>query len=215
MAGVGLAAMAAAAIGCTESRRAAGPDDRCARAAALAEGLRLEAGKVADADLRDRLQAGLTRIVEVLRGGPEVGAAPAAQSEGMFAPASIAIGFFTRSKDFDGQPGDDGLEVRVQPLDRFGDPTKATGSYRVEVFESRRLTTEKRGRQLGQWFIQVLDEAATRKYYDPLDRSYVFPLLWETPLEPGMEVIVQVTYGAPGEAVGRLAAQRAIRIGGG
>jgi hypothetical protein len=152
---------------------------------------------------------------------PEGGGAAPSDAAGMFAPASVVLGFFTQSRDFDSKPGHDGLEVHVQPLDRFGHPTKAAGTYRVEVFESRRLTTEPRGRQLAQWFIEVLDEESNRRYYNDLDRSYVFPLLWKEAIEPGTEVIVQATYASPGVApagpggtAGRLTAQRVIRIGG-
>ncbi len=132
----------------------------------------------------------------------------------MFAPASLIVGFFTRSKDFDGVPGDDGLEVRLQPLDQFGDPTKAVGSYRIEVFQYEPHSDDKRGVRLGHWFVGVTDVESNRKYYDPVDRSYVFPLLWETPIKAGTSVVVQATFYPPAGFTEKLFAQRVIRIGG-
>jgi hypothetical protein len=84
----------------------------------------------------------------------------------------------------------------------------------VELFEQRRLTGEVRGRRLGHWFVSVLDAEANRRYYDPVDRSYVFPLLWDREIAPGTPVIVQATYYPPGGFTEKLFAQRLIQIGG-
>jgi len=222
------AAALAAAAGCEFTR----PDDYPQRlmAADLADALREEALKLPDGGQRERLVTGLIQVRELLLGEsvlkveesasggprlptPEGGAAPAPPWATMFAPASLVIGFFTRSRDFDGQPGDDGLEVRLQPLDQFGDPTKAVGSFRVEVFQCRLRTSERKGGRLGHWFVSVLDLESQRKYYDDVDRSYVFPLLWEAPIEAGTMVIVQATYYPPGGFEEKLFAQRVIKIG--
>jgi hypothetical protein len=146
---------------------------------------------------------------------PPGGASPAPPWAVVFAPKSLVIGFFTRSRNFNGTPGagPDGIEVRLQPLDQFGDPAKAVGSYRIEVFEYRPRSGEKRGIRLGHWFVSVLDVDAQRKYYDSVDRSYVLPLLWEKPIAVGTSVIVQATYYPPGGFTEKLFAQRVIKIG--
>ncbi len=194
----------------------------------LADALQREARKVDDEESRDRLVTGLAQMRELLVGEVEIKpleggapgpAAPAPEGQAaldwvhMFEPESLVIGFFTRSRDFDGAGGHDGLEVRLQPVDRFGDPTKAVGSYRIEVFQYRRYTTEKRGGRLGHWFVDVLDEEANRRYYDTIDRSYVFPLLYERGIESGTPVIVQATFYPPGDFREKLMAQRVIKIG--
>lgn len=203
------------------------PDaNRQAAAADLADTLRAVALKLPDQASRDQLVTGLITIRNMLstpdepEGAepklpmPPGAAAPAPAWATMFAPTSLAIGFFTRSRDFDGQPGDDGLEVRIQALDQFGDPTKAVGSYRIEVFSYRTLTTEKRGDRLGHWYVPVLDVESNRKFYDPVDRSYVFPLLWEKPIPAGTTVIVQATFYPPEGFKQKLFAQRVIKVGG-
>ena len=196
----------------------------------LADALRAEALKVPQDGQRERLVSGLIRLRELMASEsmlkpseeapgaptlpePKGGDKPAPPWATMFAPRSLVVGFFTRSKNFDEVPGDDGLEVRLQPLDAFGDPTKAVGSYRIEVCEYLRRTGEKRGERLGHWFVAVLDEDSNRKYYDPVDRSYVFPLLWNSVIEPGAAVIVQATYYPPGGFTEKLFAQRVIEIG--
>ncbi len=227
---VGLAgALALVAAGCG-SRRPSQRFQRDKMVLDLADALRAEALKVPQDGQRERLVSGLIRLRELMLtestlkpvdeapGAPTLpepvgGDKPAPPWATMFAPRSLVVGFFTRSRNFDEAPGDDGLEVRLQPLDAFGDPTKAVGSYRIEVFEYRLRTGEKLGRRMGHWFVAVLDEAANRKYYDPVDRSYVFPLLWDHEMEPGSAVIVQATYYPPGGFTEKLFAQRVIKIG--
>ncbi len=228
--GVGLAGvLALLAAGCGSSR-ASQQFERDKMVVDLADALREEALKVPQGGTRERLVSGLIRLRELMLtestlkpaqeapGAPTLpepqgGDQPAPPWATMFAPRSLVVGFFTRSRNFDEVPGDDGLEVRLQPLDRFGDPAKAVGSYRIEIFAFRIHTSEKPGRRLGHWFVAVLDEASNRKYYDPVDRSYVFPLLWDTEIEPGSAVIVQATYYPPGGFTQKLFAQRVIKIG--
>jgi len=216
------------AAGCSVTRS---PEaDQLIMAADLADALREEALKLPDAGPRERMVSGLIQMRELMMGesvmkssepspegprlpAPEGGNKPAPAWATMFAPASLVIGFFTRSRNFGGGAGDEGLEVRIQPLDQFGDPTKAVGSFRIEVFLYRVRSSEKKGDRLGHWFIKVLDVESNRKYYDPVDRSYVFPLLWETPIESGVQVIVQATYYPPGGFQEKLFAQRVIKIG--
>jgi hypothetical protein len=223
----GLAAVLAAGCG---SSRASHEFERDQMVLDLADALREEALKVPQDGTRERLVSGLIRLRELMRTEsslrpvqeapgaptlpkPEGGDQPAPPWATMFAPRSLVVGFFTRSRNFDDVPGDDGLEVRLQPLDQFGDPAKAVGSYRIEIFEYRMLTGEKRGRRLGHWYVTVLDEESNRKYYDPVDRSYVFPLLWNQEIEPGSAAIVQATYYPPGGFTHKLFAQRVIKTG--
>ncbi len=204
--------------------------DRSAMALQLAETLEREARAVEDESSRDKLVTGLRQIREVLAGpveakpletgeaGPDLpppadpGGLPLPQWATLFTPTSLVIGFFTRSKDFDGDGGLDGLEVRLQPIDRFGDPTKAVGWFRVEVFQYQAHSTERRGARLGHWFVSVADAEANEAYYDPIDRSYVLPLLWQAAIAPGTAVIVQATYYPPGGFGEKLIAQRAIKV---
>jgi hypothetical protein len=230
---------AAAVTACAAIFLAAGcvskPTDstlRNERAAQLADALREEALKLPPDGARERLVSGLVTIRDLMRPigagrsdavtaagiGPTDGSAAVADGGGlapswaaMFAPKSFVIGFFTGSKDFGG--GAMGIEVKLQPLDQFGDPTKAIGSYRIEVFEYHPRSGEKRGLRLGHWFVTVLDAESNRKYYEPVDRAYVFPLLWDKPIAVGTSVIVQATYYPPAGSDDKLFAQRVIKIG--
>ena len=204
----------------------------------LADTLREEALSLPQEAPRERLVSGLIQLRELMMtdtvlkpveespGGPrppapEGGLRSDPAWSAMFAPKSIVIGFFTKARSF-GPPraagsseapvGDEGLEVRLQPLDQLGDPTKAVGSFRIEVFAYRSLSSEKRGDRLGHWFVKALDAESQRKYYDRVDRCYVFPLLWDKGVEPGRAVIVHATYYPPGGFQDKLFAQRIIKI---
>jgi hypothetical protein len=197
----------------------------------LADVLAREAQAVEDPERRERLVTGLEQMRQVLVARPvelkpmiasdpgptmpmpEGGTDPVPEWAQMFDPKSLVIGFFTQAKDFDGKGGPDGLAVRVQPIDQFGDPTKAVGAYRIEVFDYRQKSLEKRGDRLGHWFVSVLDAESNRKYYDPIDRAYVFPLLWDQPIGSGQAVVVQAIFYPPGGFDEKLIAQRVIRVG--
>jgi len=216
------------AAGCTRGPSASVERDR--RVVELTDVLRREALQVQDETRRERLVTGLIQLRDLMvkppllkpseahTGAspelpePEAGSAPAPEWATLFAPRSLVIGFFTCSRNFDDVPGDDGLVVCVQPLDQFGDPAKAVGWYRLEVFAYRTHTGEKRGGRLGHWIVSVLDAETNRRYYDPVDRAYVFPLVWDHPIDPGTPVIVQATYYPPGGFTEKLFAQRLIRI---
>jgi len=204
----------------------------------LADALREEALNLPQEGPRERIVSGLIQLRELMMtdmvlkpveespGGPRLPAPEGGVKSdpawsAMFAPKSIVIGFFTKTRSFGAseasgsggdQGGDEGLEVRLQPLDQYGDPTKAVGSFRIEVFAYRALSGEKRGDRLGHWFVKVLDAESQRRYYDRVDRCYVFPLLWDKGVEPGKAVIVQATYYPPGGFQEKLFAQRVIKI---
>jgi hypothetical protein len=227
MAGAGLAGVILVlAAGCTTSQ---GRFEREKMIVDLADALREEALNLPPNSQRERLVSGLIQLRELMMTEtilkpieeapnaprlptPEGGVKSDPAWAAMFAPKTIAIGVFTKSKSFSGQEGDEGLEVHLHTLDQFGDPTKAVGWYRVEVFAYRTASTDKRGERLGHWIVKVLDADSQRKYYDRVDRCYVFPLLWEKGVEPGKAVVVQATYYPPGGFEKKLFAQRIIKL---
>ena len=121
--------------GCARTRSETSRRDRLA--AELAETLRQEALEVEEASRRERLVTGLIQLRDLMGGaavlkptgpapgGPDVpepagGSAPAPEWAMMFAPRSLVVGFFTRSRNFDEAPGDDGLEGGDGGQRRFG-----------------------------------------------------------------------------------------------
>lgn len=53
----------------------------------------------------------------------------------IFYAESIVIDRLSGGEDYDGQPGDDGVTVYLQPVDRAGDALKVAGEARIELFD--------------------------------------------------------------------------------
>jgi hypothetical protein len=76
----------------------------------------------------------LSTQVETLKGFS--GAQPA----DMFAPAKIELVKLTGGRDWDGQPGDDGVTVYLRPLDQEGDVVKVPGRITVQLLDNTNLS---------------------------------------------------------------------------
>jgi len=72
------------------------------------------------------------------------------------------------------------LEVYVRLLDQFGDPLKAAGVFRFELYEFRPLHRDPRGRRLAGNGLQEFDlseVARNQKNWDNITQSYYFQLV--------------------------------------
>ena len=128
----------------------------------------------------------------------------------LFGPRGCEISYFTEFADFDGDGATDGLVVFVEPVDRFGDPIKVLGRFRIETFQYVSLAIDKRGDQMGNWVINVLSQEDVRRYYDNITRGFRFPLQFAAPPETN-RLIVQVTYYLPDGSGEKLFGRRLIK----
>src|SRR5436305_4567151 len=66
--------------------------------------------------------------------------------EQMFGPSSMRIHpAFTQVKDWNGDSKPDGIEVVLEMQDQFGEPTRAAGTLRFELWTFREAAAERRG----------------------------------------------------------------------
>jgi hypothetical protein len=128
----------------------------------------------------------------------------------LFGPQGCDISYFTEFADFDGDGATDGLIALVGVVDRFGDPIKVLGRFRIETFQYVSRAAEKRGPQTGNWVVNVLTEQDVRRYYDNITRGFRFPLQFVAPPETD-RLIVQVTYYLPDGSGEKLFARRLIK----
>ncbi len=95
----------------------------------------------------------------------------------------------------DGKPV---LEARIEFTDAAGDPTKAVGDLRFELYplvgtgERRR-----RGDLLYRWRVRMFTLEENRTFYDPITRAYLFRLRMDDPLAVGNPLQLNVTYLPP------------------
>jgi hypothetical protein len=111
------------------------------------------------------------------------GGMPFARSEEdqkMFGPASIRLHpTFTQVKDWTGDNKPDGIEAVLELQDQFGEPTRAGGAVRFELYTFVPNDPERKGKRLAVWStrLDVRDEQIA--HWNPAIRAYSFQLGFE------------------------------------
>jgi len=100
----------------------------------------------------DQLQRGHDADQATIRalqaGRPTTRTLPQSELDQLFTTASLRFGSLTGGYHPDPQKsGDTELRIYIVPIDESGDPIKAAGTFRVELFD----LTLKTGNRIGQW----------------------------------------------------------------
>jgi hypothetical protein len=111
----------------------------------------------------------------------------------LFVVDRIVLVSRTGGTDFDGQPGDDGVTVYVQPVDAVGDVIKAAGQFTIQLAD---LTTPGQPRELGTYIFDKRDVLETAWYGGMLTNHYTFKCEFppQVARSPSREVYVRVTF---------------------
>lgn len=112
-------------------------------------------------------------------------------------PVRLELLAFTGLSDFDGDGTLDGYSVRVLPSDAFGDPIKAVGLFRAELYLFRKASSDPRGERIGFWEVGVDSVAAQRQFWSVAERCYRFQLESDRPYPPGTRLVLDLTYTNP------------------
>ena len=72
----------------------------------------------------------------------------------------------------------DGLIVACEVRDRFGDPVKAWGLIRFEVYSYARSQPGNKGPRVGFWSVPIDSLEAIQQYWDSIFGVYRFNLRW-------------------------------------
>ncbi len=124
-------------------------------------------------------------------------------------PKTMDIHPFTQTGTFD--KGGSGLHARIQARDAYGDPTKAFGDFRFELYEFRPLHQNHKGARLGRWEVKLSQPEQNMKHWDRLTRSYKFKLRWDQRLPTGRRVILVAVFTS--RFTPRITAEREIIAG--
>jgi hypothetical protein len=104
---------------------------------------------------------------------------------------------FTKIVESQGQTEFGNIDTFVELSDQFGDPIKALGSFRFEIYQFRPLSSDPRGKRYeadGLQTIDLIDPQENQKHWDPITRSYRFRIKLP-PLASGADKIVfQTTF---------------------
>ena len=124
-------------------------------------------------------------------------------------PKTIVVHPFTQTNTF--EQGTFGLHVRVQAKDYYGDPTKAFGDFRFELYDFRPQHQGKRGRKITQWEVAISRPKANLLHWDRHTRSYEFKLSIDKPVQEGNRLVLVVVFTS--RFTPRLVAEREIVAG--
>ena len=107
-------------------------------------------------------------------------------------PKAVEIHPFTQTGTFD--EGESGVHVRIQARDAYGDPTKAFGDFRFELYEFRPHHQNHKGARLGRWEVKLSQPKQNMTHWDRHTRSYEFKLGWDQNLPTGQRVILVAVF---------------------
>jgi hypothetical protein len=96
----------------------------------------------------------------------------------MFAPVSMRIHpVFTKVTDWNSDDRADGIEVVAEFQDEFGDTTKASGSFSLELFSVSPQSPDLRGRRISDpWLVDIRSADQQRQRWSRTARAYSFRL---------------------------------------
>lgn len=112
-------------------------------------------------------------------------------------PQSISLHPFTDTRSFTDAGDIDGIEVRLQAFDAFGDATKAFGEIRLELFSYRPHEADPRGERLAAWRIDLNGVEENRRYWKSLSRMYEFPIALDRPMPVGERFVLAAVLENP------------------
>jgi len=111
-------------------------------------------------------------------------------------PKSIKVHPFT-GRTFDEAGGVSGIDVRIQAIDHYGDPTKAFGNFRFEIYQFLPNHLDPKGKRLATWDESLLDPKKNLLHWEKMTQMYDFKLQWDEPIPVGRRLVLLVTFDSP------------------
>jgi hypothetical protein len=122
------------------------------------------------------------------------------KEENLFNASAMRIHpIFTQVKSWSGTDKPDGIEVMLEFQDPFGDPTKASGIVRFELYEYRKGNPEMRGtRVTNPWVGSLASYDDQRARWNRVSRTYAFQLAYPQ-ISTGQTYVLIATFKPTGE----------------
>jgi len=111
-------------------------------------------------------------------------------------PESVSIHPFT-GRTFAENGGISGIDVRIETLDHYGDPTKAFGEFRFELYGFVPNRLDPKGKRIASWEESLLDPGTNLLHWDKITRMYIFKLQWAEPIAVDRRVVLVATFDSP------------------
>ena len=112
-------------------------------------------------------------------------------------PQAIRIHPFTGMRTFDETGGVKGIDVRIEALDAYGDPTKAFGKFQFTLYQFRTDSPNHRGPRIATWEEDLLAPKQNLVHWDNITRTYVFKLQWFRAIPVGSKFLLVASFDSP------------------
>ncbi len=185
------------------------------QARVLARAAQADAARLPESAEKQALVDRLGELGRVLGDVPKdepAGSATPRQWYHAFGPARLAVYYSsTKLVDLDGDGARETLQVGVGLEDRFGDPVKAFGAFRIETFNYQTHSLENRGTRIADWYVLIESDQDIKRYYNSFDRCFHFPLAMAHGFETD-KAIIQVMYYYPDGSGAKLIDRRVVKV---
>lgn len=131
------------------------------------------------------------------KGSPDLQTLIIPEPINLLLPRTIRIHPFTGTRSFDPAGGIKGIDVRIEAKDGFGDPTKAFGDFRFELYTYIPYSPEPKGKRLAVWHESVIKPKKNLVHWDNIARRYQFKLQWDQGIPVGDRFVLAVTFTSP------------------
>ncbi|RMF75170.1 MAG: hypothetical protein D6744_13790 [Planctomycetota bacterium] len=108
----------------------------------------------------------------------------------IFYPETLRIGELSGGADYDGEPGDDGVTVYLQPIDRDGDVLKVAGDVRIELYD---LAAPEGRKLIGEYYFPA-DKIAEHWYGQLMTYHYTLECPWQGEPPKHSEITIRATF---------------------
>jgi len=130
--------------------------------------------------------------------GPESGGGAADWRPAFWADRVQLQRSFTRIVEQNPQRGESpAIEVFVEVFDQFGDPIKATGQFRFEIFRYLPAVSDPRGRRYendGMQEFDLTNPEINQQYWDSITLNYRMRLKLPPDANDAKQLVLQVTF---------------------
>lgn len=108
----------------------------------------------------------------------------------IFYPEKLVIASLSGGENYDSQPGDDGVTVYLQPVDRKGDVLKVAGDIRIELYDLASPTGQN---QIGVYNFPI-DKAVDLWYGQLMTYHYSLRCPWQSGPPKHSEITIRATF---------------------
>ena len=135
-------------------------------------------------------------VIDPYLAGPQAAQGKVPRPVDLLLPQKIRIHPFTTLHTLEDR-NVRGIEARVEALDAFGDPTKAFGDVRFELYDYRPNSPDNKGKRLNVWQVGIGDPGSNMAHWDHVTRSYLFKLELTKQTEPAERYVLVAVFASP------------------